>query len=665
MTIPLKVKSATTRNYPQNKDKGYGVEATAWASDVTAALNATPTTNSTFQVDYILGSAVQVTAGLATHSSLAAILAASSDGDMVYVLTGTYQYPSKLDITKRLTIINQSSDSIHESTAAIVTGAILKFSTDGSSFIGGKVVGTAGSPGYCIEIDAEQVEVNTQTGGWSIDEILFTSGLATFTGAVRDPSEGILYGTPNGGADVALSNLAGVAINRSLVSDSNMVDNLGSDPKEWLTVYCKNLAHDDAGFPDLAILTSGNNGKITLTPHGTGTTEINKGNYIGGSIGQTTPVTAVTVDNITLNGDLISDSTNDLTLQAVAANKDVILKTESTGRAKADIGGTEYNLPYVVAIQDYTAVGAIGAALQQNMGVDFSVAELENFFGAGTVKAYYRFGAGAALGTDETATYNLTLGAVAAAPSNTTGFLNTNFGISFDGGDYAYQNGVLLDDLATQFPNGFTHFFCMEAPTDGVPAAQSFLFFKRNSAANDSYTITLESSGFLSVNTRGNSASTISLMHNVTMPNGANTKYYFCVVTWNPTTGLALYVNGNMSDSATNATTLMVNGSTTDLYIGANSAPANYYTGKIMNCAFINAAPTPRQIELLFSTKVAEPAILASKNYTIESFRKPNNVTAFAEQSKVKEICRYNGNIYLSGGTRSAEDYYLLQGVVK
>lgn len=316
MTVPLKIKSALTRNYPQNKDKNYGVEATAWASDVTAALNATPTTNSTFQVDFILGSAAQVTAGTATHSSLAAILAAASDGDVVFVLAGTYQYAAILDITKRLTIINQSADCLHESTAGIAAGAILKFSADRSSFIGGRVYGTAGTPEYCIEVDAEQVEVNTQTGGWTVDEILFTSGLATFTGAVRDPSEGIIYGTPNGGAVVALSNLAGVAINTSLISDTNLTDNLGSAPIEWSTVYAQKVSHGDAGTPDLDIETTSDNGDIKITPHGTG--EI------------------ILDGTIEIESGVIDEITNDLNINATAAGKDVKI----TANTDVDITAT-------------------------------------------------------------------------------------------------------------------------------------------------------------------------------------------------------------------------------------------------------------------------------------------------------------------------------------
>ncbi|NCN28266.1 hypothetical protein GW915_11920, partial [bacterium] len=92
---------------------------------------------------------------------------------------------------------------------------------------------------------------------------------------------------------------------------------------------------------------------------------------------------------------------------------------------------------YTQRLQDYTVTGSVGSALQQFAGRDYTLAELEAYFTAAKVISYYRFGADAALGIDEKAAYNYTLGAGAAAPSNGVGIMGTNFAISFDGGDYA------------------------------------------------------------------------------------------------------------------------------------------------------------------------------------------------------------------------------------
>lgn len=47
-----------------------------------------------------------------------------------------------------------------------------------------------------------------------------------------------------GGANVALSNLAGVAINTSLVSDADVTDDLGSITKRWNNLYAANITTD-------------------------------------------------------------------------------------------------------------------------------------------------------------------------------------------------------------------------------------------------------------------------------------------------------------------------------------------------------------------------------------------------------------------------------------
>lgn len=285
MTIPLSIRGGTTRNYPQNKDEDYGVDATLWANDVTSAINASPVANEVLQTDYILGSAGQVASGLATHTTLSAILAVASDGDSVYVLTGTYSYASILNINKRLTIINQSSDCIHQSTAGIASGAILKFSSAGSVFKGGQIKANAGTPDYAIEVDADDVYIETQTSAtFAITPLLITSGSLTIVAFIRDSTGTVVYPIPFGGANSALSNLAGVNINTTLVSDTNNNDDLGTDAIEWKDAWLHNIKHNDAGNPNLTISTTGNNGDINVAPHGTGIFSYNSNEVIDESI---------------------------------------------------------------------------------------------------------------------------------------------------------------------------------------------------------------------------------------------------------------------------------------------------------------------------------------------------------------------------------------------
>lgn len=78
----------------------------------------------------------------------------------------------------------------------------------------------------------------------------------------------------NGKASTALSNLASVAINTTLVSDTDNTDDLGTDAIEWKDIWAYNLKHNSSGTPNLGIMTTGNNGSIVMTAHGTGNLDI-------------------------------------------------------------------------------------------------------------------------------------------------------------------------------------------------------------------------------------------------------------------------------------------------------------------------------------------------------------------------------------------------------
>lgn len=99
--------------------------------------------------------------------------------------------------------------------------------------------------------------------------------------AVSDTELGYLSGVTsaiqtqlNGKASTALSNLASVAINTTLVSDTDNTDDLGTDTIEWKDVWAHNLKHNSSGAPNLGIMTTGNNGSIVMTAHGTGNLDI-------------------------------------------------------------------------------------------------------------------------------------------------------------------------------------------------------------------------------------------------------------------------------------------------------------------------------------------------------------------------------------------------------
>jgi len=319
---------------------------------------------------------------------------------------------------------------------------------------------------------------------------------------------------------------------------------------------------------------------------------------------------------------------------------------------------------FIQELQPYTVVGSVGSALQQFAGRDYSLAELQSYFGAPKVISYYRFGAGAALGTDEVGAYSYTLGAAAKAPSNGTGIMGTAYAISFDGGDYA-TNATKFDDMTTTFSGGgkgLIHSFWLSAPADGQPAAVSYLYWKGNTAANDRYYAVIETDGTVRIYTNGNSATAKYLISSSILPNGANTNWYHIVCAWNTTRGLELYINGRREAQDPTATTLMVDGTTTDFFIGGtDTTPANPFTGLIANEAVINNVCTQEMVDFLYATTIPVPAALASYDFEVNAYMK-SSATATSKKVFCDEVYRTATQVLISGGTRRATDYYRLTG---
>jgi hypothetical protein len=59
-----------------------------------------------------------------------------------------------------------------------------------------------------------------------------------------------------------------------LISDTNNTDDLGSDAIEWKDLWAHAIKHNDATNPNLSMATTGNNGSLELTAHGTGNLDI-------------------------------------------------------------------------------------------------------------------------------------------------------------------------------------------------------------------------------------------------------------------------------------------------------------------------------------------------------------------------------------------------------
>ncbi|NCN28264.1 hypothetical protein GW915_11910 [bacterium] len=293
MPVTLKVKANPTRTYPQRGDNvNYGTQATLWAQDVTAAVNAQGS-----QFDWVLGSAAQVTAGTANFSDLATLVADAAvlDGHSVLVLTNTYSLASAAIINKRLTIICQSTDCIFESAAGIAAGEIIQFAANGLFWLGGTIKKTAGTPDYGAKINATGVFLTCAfTGAFAVSNLTFTSGEASFMGITSDGTSSDIYGrwglgsnaaqtimrffgsdgngtggdnssglrSNNGvvqfkdrggnwtgfaavvGANTALSNLGATAVNDAIIPDADSARDLGTNLIRWANIYCDNYEGD-------------------------------------------------------------------------------------------------------------------------------------------------------------------------------------------------------------------------------------------------------------------------------------------------------------------------------------------------------------------------------------------------------------------------------------
>jgi hypothetical protein len=144
------------------------------------------------------------------------------------------------------------------------------------------------------------------------------------------------------------------------------------------------------------------------------------------------------------------------------------------------------------------------------------------------------------------------------------------------------------------------------------------LFFKRNTAATDRYNPFLQTSGQIIIQTNGNSATTKSIFSSTILPNGANTVFLHCVVSWNTTTGLSLYINSKLEAQDATATTLMVDGTNTDFFIGASdTTPTNPFTGIIANEAVINDVCTQAMVDFLYATTIPLPTALQGKDFAV------------------------------------------------
>ncbi|MFC1612494.1 beta strand repeat-containing protein, partial [Patescibacteria group bacterium] len=134
----------------------------------------------------------------------------------------------------------------------------------------------------------------------------FANGITLSGGCFQDVNGDCMASSAGGGADTALSNLSSVAINESLISDTENTDDLGSFAKSWKDIYASGTLYTDGlnvssvgigttAASHLLTLTSNNNTPLLAIGNGSGTTTL-----VGGEAGLATSTFAgdVEIDNL-------------------------------------------------------------------------------------------------------------------------------------------------------------------------------------------------------------------------------------------------------------------------------------------------------------------------------------------------------------------------------
>jgi carbonic anhydrase/acetyltransferase-like protein (isoleucine patch superfamily) len=187
MSIPLKIRTGTTRNFPQQGDYDLFNISTLWAKEVTDAINDSPMYIEVPIYDAIVGSAADITAGLATYSTVAAAITAAPAGGRIFILDGTYTPAAQIDVTKALIIEGQGETTVIASDS-IAAGATIKISASGVELKNFKVTQGAGTPDYALEIAAalERISFNIRADGtFAVGSILDNTVIGAKVGAIE------------------------------------------------------------------------------------------------------------------------------------------------------------------------------------------------------------------------------------------------------------------------------------------------------------------------------------------------------------------------------------------------------------------------------------------------------------------------------------------------
>ena len=306
------------------------------------------------------------------------------------------------------------------------------------------------------------------------------------------------------------------------------------------------------------------------------------------------------------------------------------------------------SIPTRTLVHDWALVGNVGEVGQSYAGHIYAVDDL----GVDTDIAYYKFLSTDML-SDETSNSNdLTVGA--GSPTNSDGIFGSDNAVYFDGDD-AYQAPVF--NTPSTLNNGIGISFWVKF-TDGQPPTTQFVFQKKNVGETDRIYFYLNAGGNLTfVTTQGGTGVAVDGL--TIFPNGV-TDWYHIAVNWDTTNGIRIWTNGVLEATASQ-TTLMADGSATQLVFGANVNFDDDMQGYIALLKLQDIVYTQKDVDQMYAVKYEIPGSFKTyKDFGIRYLAKEDGDDNFISEINWggMEVKRTDDYIYRYGGILDAEDKF-------
>jgi len=621
----------------QDGDQDYGAYMSQLINAMVNEVNNTPLSTNTIQYDAVVSS----NATRRTHATLEAVIADAAvlAGSNVLIDGEMFEQNATLDISKKLYIFGIGNSGF-EAGAGLGANPVVQFSASGSLLYNIAIDANGNAPTYAIQVDAGVmglgIDVET-IGAFATGDLDNNSTDEAVIGGIRNIAGNYLLPISLVGANSELSNLASpTAINEDLVYDTDNTYDVGSDAIEAKTVWAYGIKHNDAVDTDLEIETTGNDGDIKITPHGTGIVILDS----------TVEVESGRIEETA--GDLEISAANDIDIEAVndvniIADNDINLVSDNETYT-LDYGGDKASIVSGVEIQDYTVVGSVGDSNQQFAG--HTIVE-DDFATAASLIAVYNL----ADNTDETANAN-----------------------TLDDGDaYNAGNGILNVATTAYVPAGAGEHLQADATAgwsgDGDLDVSMGGWFKLAAGG--------ASAGLMAVGTNATDQkmqfytnATGYVVFDIAGVTGMSSSYigdsswHRVDFVYDQTNSIAYgYVDGKC-ETTISATTNLDLQANKSIWIGCKTdGTLELATTYCDECYVYEAVATQAEIDKIYGTEISLPAALQGKDFSCEAFMKPS-VAGSTTQVWCDEVARESDRILISGGTRRSTDYYRLLGKV-